>query len=249
MSARLGAPRLHLRTTDSTNVRARSLAAGGARHGTVVTAAQQSAGRGRQGRRWSAPPGQALLVSVVLREWGPLLPLAVAVAVAETAGPSAVVKWPNDVLLDGGKLAGILVEARPQDGWAVVGIGVNVAVDVDALPTELHATAASLGRPAGDVEVVLAELLGALERRLAAPADSLLAAYRARDALTGREISWAAGHGRATGIDDGGRLLVDTADGRVALDAGEVHLEPPAGQAGAGSRSGAAQRGSSSGSP
>jgi BirA family biotin operon repressor/biotin-[acetyl-CoA-carboxylase] ligase len=224
--ARLGAPRLHLRATDSTNLRARTLAGAGARHGTIVTAAEQSAGRGRQGRHWSAPPGQALLLSVVLREWGPLLPLAAAVAVAETAGERARVKWPNDVLLDEGKVAGILIEARPQEGWAIAGVGLNVAVDVGALPPELHATAATLARPPADVERVMVELLAALERWLAEPADALLHAYRARDALAGRDIEWAAGRGRAVGIDDGGRLLVETAEGRVALDAGEVHLAP-----------------------
>jgi BirA family transcriptional regulator, biotin operon repressor / biotin---[acetyl-CoA-carboxylase] ligase len=224
--ARLGAPRLHLRATDSTNLRARTLAGAGARHGTIVTAAEQSAGRGRQGRHWSAPPGQALLLSVVLREWGPLLPLAAAVAVAETAGERARVKWPNDVLLDEGKVAGILIEARPQEGWAIAGVGLNVAVDVGALPPELHATAATLARPPADVERVMVELVAALERWLAEPADALLHAYRARDALAGRDIEWAAGRGRAVGIDDGGRLLVETAEGRVALDAGEVHLAP-----------------------
>lgn len=226
MSARLGAPRLHLRATDSTNLRARTLAGAGARHGTIVTAAEQSAGRGRQGRRWSAPPGQALLLSVVLREWGPLLPLAAAVAVAETAGGRARVKWPNDVLLDEGKVAGILIEARPQEGWAIAGVGLNVAVDVGALPPELHATAATLARPPADVEVVMVELLAALERWLAEPAGALLHAYRARDALAGRDIEWAAGRGRAVGIDDSGRLLVETAEGGVVLDAGEVHLAP-----------------------
>ncbi len=226
MRARLGAPRLHLRATDSTNLRARTLAGAGARHGTIVTAAEQSAGRGRQGRHWSAPPGQALLLSVVLREWGPLLPLAAAVAVADAAGERARVKWPNDVLLDEGKVAGILIEARPQEGWAIAGVGLNVAVDVGALPPELHATAATLARPPADVERVMVELLAALERWLAEPADALLHAYRARDALAGRDIEWAAGRGRAVGIDDGGRLLVETAEGRVALDAGEVHLAP-----------------------
>ena len=222
----LGAPRLHLRATDSTNLRARTLAGAGARHGTIVTAAEQSAGRGRQGRHWSAPPGQALLLSVVLREWGPLLPLAAAVAVAETAGERARIKWPNDVLLDEGKVAGILIEARPQEGWAIAGVGLNVAVDVGALPPELHATAATLARPPADVERVMVELVAALERWLAEPADALLHAYRARDALAGRDIEWVAGRGRAVGIDDGGRLLVETAEGRVALDAGEVHLAP-----------------------
>jgi len=220
----LGQPRLHFRATDSTNARARELAHDGALHGTLVTATEQSAGRGRQGRTWSAPAGQALLMSLILREWHALLPLAVAVAVAETAGEAARIKWPNDVLLGGRKVAGILVEARPQEGWAVIGIGLNVAVDLDALPADLRATAGTLGRLPADLEPTLATLLTTLEGRLTTRELDLLAAYRARDALAGRELRWADGKGRAVGIDDHGRLLVDTRAGRVALDAGEVHL-------------------------
>jgi BirA family transcriptional regulator, biotin operon repressor / biotin---[acetyl-CoA-carboxylase] ligase len=104
----LGRPRLHLRSVGSTNQRARELAAAGAPHGTLVTAAQQTAGRGRQGRRWVAPPGRALLISLVLRRWPRLLPLAAGVAVADECGPDASIKWPNDVLVGGGKVAGIL---------------------------------------------------------------------------------------------------------------------------------------------
>lgn len=220
----IGQPRLHFRRTDSTNARARELARDGAVHGTLVTATEQSAGRGRQGRTWSAPAGQALLMSVVLREWPALLPLAVAVAVAEVAGEQARIKWPNDILLDDVKVAGILVEAQPQPGWAVAGVGLNVAVQVAALPPELHATAGTLGRAPADVEPTLRALLAQLERWLAAPAPELLSAYRARDALAGRTVSWSGGEGRAAGIDEGGRLLVETAEGRTALDAGEVHL-------------------------
>ena len=221
----LGRPRLHLRETSSTNDRARELAGAGAPHGTVVTAAAQSAGRGRQGRTWSAPPGQALLMSLVLRGAHPLLPLAAAVAVADAAGDQAQIKWPNDVLLDGRKVAGILAEGRPQEGWAVLGIGVNVAVRVEDLPVELHETATTLGRSPADVEPFLITLLGCLERALALPPAGLLDAWRARDALRGREISWAGGAGVAAGIDGEGRLVVELpGGGRTTLDAGEVHL-------------------------
>jgi BirA family transcriptional regulator, biotin operon repressor / biotin---[acetyl-CoA-carboxylase] ligase len=221
----LGRPRLHLRETGSTNDRARELAAAGAPHGTLVTAAAQSAGRGRQGRQWSAPAGAALLMSLVLRDAHPLLPLAAAVAVAQTVGDEARIKWPNDVLLGGRKVAGILAEGRPQEGWAVLGIGVNVAIRVEDLPAELHATAATLGRDPADVEPFLADLLAALERTLALAPAEVLDAWRARDALAGREISWSGGRGTAAGIDGEGRLVVELADGgRTALDAGEVHL-------------------------
>jgi BirA family transcriptional regulator, biotin operon repressor / biotin---[acetyl-CoA-carboxylase] ligase len=225
----LGAPRLHLRETTSTNDRARALAAAGAPHGTLVTAAAQTAGRGRQGRTWSAPPGRALLMSLVLRDPRRLLPLAAAVAVAETAGPAARIKWPNDVLLDGRKVAGILAEGRPQEGWAVLGVGLNVAVRPGDLPPELRDTAGTLGLEPGDVEPVLGRLLGALEGALALDDAALLDAWRERDALLGREIAWADGRGRAAGIDAGGRLLVEVeGGGRAALEAGEVHLHPPA---------------------
>jgi BirA family biotin operon repressor/biotin-[acetyl-CoA-carboxylase] ligase len=221
----LGRPRLHLRETGSTNDRARELAAAGAPHGTLVTAGAQTAGRGRQGRAWAAPPGRALLMSLVLREAHPLLPLAAAVGVAEAVGEEARIKWPNDVQLDGRKVAGILAEGRPQEGWAVLGIGVNVAIRVADLPAALHDTAGTLGREPSDVEPFLTELLRSLERSLALPADELLDAWRTRDALAGREITWSAGSGTAAGIDGEGRLVVELQDGgRTALDAGEVHL-------------------------
>jgi BirA family transcriptional regulator, biotin operon repressor / biotin---[acetyl-CoA-carboxylase] ligase len=222
----LGCPRLHLRETTSTNDRGRELAAAGAPHGTVVTAAAQSAGRGRQGRTWTAPPGAALLMSVILREPPALLSLAAAVGVAGALGEQARIKWPNDVLVDGRKVAGILVEGRPQDHWAVVGIGVNVAVEPDQFPSELRDSAGTLGRSRVDVELVLADVLASLDSALALSQDAMLDMWRARDALLGREVRWSGGRGVANGIDDGGRLLVDLpGGGQAALDAGEVHLE------------------------
>jgi BirA family transcriptional regulator, biotin operon repressor / biotin---[acetyl-CoA-carboxylase] ligase len=222
----LGRPRLHLRETGSTNDRARQLAAAGAPHGTLVTAAAQSAGRGRQGRTWSAPPGHALLMSLVLRDAHQLLPLAAAVAVAHAVGEQAAIKWPNDILVDGRKVAGILAEGRPQEGWAVLGIGVNVAVRLEDLPPELHATAATLGRDPSDVEPFLASLLTSLEGSLALAPGELLDLWRSRDALLGRAITWNAGSGTAAGIDGEGRLVVELPDGgRTSLDAGEVHLD------------------------
>ncbi len=212
----IGRPRVHHALTDSTNERAKELAEAGAVHGTLVTADEQSAGRGRQGREWVAPRRSAVLMSVVLRDFDALLPLRAAVAVAETCG-SEEIKWPNDVWLGGRKVAGILVEGRPAEGWAVLGIGVNV-VDVE-FPPELNAVALDDGR---GVSAVLQALLGSLERWLGA--DDVLPAWRQRDALRGRHVSWADGAGSAAGIDDSGALLVDTDDGRVALQAGEVHL-------------------------
>jgi BirA family transcriptional regulator, biotin operon repressor / biotin---[acetyl-CoA-carboxylase] ligase len=225
MTGALGRPRLHLRQTASTNDRARALAAAGAPHGALVTTGLQTAGRGRQGRTWAGPRGGALLLSLLLRDHDPLLPLRAGLAVADLAGDDARVKWPNDVLLDGRKLAGILVEARGQDGWAVLGIGVNVAVDLADLPLDVRDRAATLGRPLGDLEPALDELLRLLERRLAESPDACLTALRTRDALRDRPVRWADGEGIGAGIDDTGALLVRVAGGAlVILDAGEVHL-------------------------
>jgi len=244
---RLGSPRAHFRLTDSTNARARSMASAGAPHGTVVTAVEQSAGRGRQGRTWSAPAGRALLCSIVVREPPRLLPLVAGVAVADVvesavAGvvespvasppassgsgsrPDAAIKWPNDVLAGGLKVAGILVEARLQEGWAVAGIGLNVAVAPEDFPPDLRARAGTLGLEPSAIEPTLGALLRALERWLGADVDSVLDAVRARDALLGREVRWGGQKGVGAGIDGDGRLVVRTDAGEVRLDAGEVHL-------------------------
>jgi BirA family biotin operon repressor/biotin-[acetyl-CoA-carboxylase] ligase len=220
----IGTPHVHHRVTDSTNERAKALAVAGAPHGTLVTADEQTAGRGRQGRVWTAPPGSALLMSVVLRDFDVLLPLAAAVAICDAVEPPCTIKWPNDVWIEGRKLSGILVEGRPQAGWAVLGIGLNVTAE--AFPAELAEIATSL-RLAGvqtSPEAVLGELLPELDDWLDAPAAAILDAWREHDALRGQQIRWHEGEGTAAGIDDGGNLLVDTASGRQTLPAGEVHL-------------------------
>ncbi len=223
----IGLPRVHFRTIDSTNARARELAAAGAPHGTLVTADEQTAGRGRQGRTWLAAPGEALLMSVVLRDVDPIVPLAAAVAVAETVGDAARIKWPNDIWLDRRKVAGILLEGRPQEGWAVLGIGLNVRTR--EFPDELKdiATSLALAGAATTTDEVLAELAPRLDRWVAAPARDVLDAWTARDALRGERIRWSGGEGLAAGVDTEGALLVQRDDGSVAaLDAGEVHLSP-----------------------
>jgi BirA family transcriptional regulator, biotin operon repressor / biotin---[acetyl-CoA-carboxylase] ligase len=234
VSRRFGHPRIHHRLTDSTNARARELAIAGAPSGTVVTANEQNAGRGRQGRTWSAPLGKAVLVSAVVRgltRRDALLPLAVPVAVAEAcdefAGARCGIKWPNDIWIDGRKLSGILLEGRPQDGWAVIGIGLNVGTLRDEFPEELRDSATSLVIESGvdpGVEAVLEAILVALERRLADTPQAIVEAWRERDILHGSRVRWTNGEGIAAGLDESGSLLVDTDSGRVALDAGEVHL-------------------------
>jgi BirA family biotin operon repressor/biotin-[acetyl-CoA-carboxylase] ligase len=221
----LGTPRVHLRRTDSTNERARELAMRGAPHGTLVTAGEQTAGRGRQGRTWSAPAGKALLCSLLLRDPPRLLPLAAGVAVAEVAGDGALIKWPNDVLIDGRKVAGILVEGRPQQHWMVLGIGLNVALRREDFPPELRELAGTLGLDDEAIEPMLGQLLAALERWLAASESDVLEAVRARDALLDRQVRWPGGTGRGAGIDGDGRLVVATEEGQLSLEAGEVHLE------------------------
>jgi BirA family biotin operon repressor/biotin-[acetyl-CoA-carboxylase] ligase len=220
----LGTPRIHHRRLDSTNARARELAQAGAPHGTLVSAVEQTAGRGRQGRSWVGPAGRALLCSLILRDPPRLLPLAAGVAVAEEAGSAARLKWPNDVLLDERKVAGILIEGRLQQGWAVVGIGLNVAVRDADLPPELRGRAGGLGRSPAELEPTLARLLERLERWLAAGPEAVLDAVRARDALRGRHVRWRGGEGEAAGVDADGRLLVAVDGRQVALEAGEVHL-------------------------
>jgi BirA family transcriptional regulator, biotin operon repressor / biotin---[acetyl-CoA-carboxylase] ligase len=220
----IGSPRVHHRLTDSTNERAKELALTRAPHGTLVTADEQTAGRGRQGREWTAPPRSAVLMSVVLRELDEMLPLAAAVAVAEAVPVEAAIKWPNDIWIDGRKVAGILVEGRPQEGWAVLGVGLNVSTE--AFPAELAESATSLYLSGieGDTESVLASILRQLDGWLGAPPARVLEAWRSRDALKGERVRWSGGEGVARGIDDSGALVVETSGGLVTLDAGEVHL-------------------------
>ena len=231
--SRFGHPRIHHRLTDSTNARARELALGGAPDGTIVTASEQSAGRGRQGRTWSAPPGKALLLSAIVRdltERDALLPLAVPVAVAAACdrflGTACGIKWPNDIWVDGRKLSGILLEGRPQEGWTVLGIGLNVRTR--EFPDELReiATSLALAGTITTVDDVLAARIERLERWVEAPVEEVLAAWRERDALLGRQIGWASGEGTAAGVDETGALVVELDGGeRTTLDAGEVHLQ------------------------
>jgi BirA family biotin operon repressor/biotin-[acetyl-CoA-carboxylase] ligase len=231
-----GNPRHHRRSLGSTNDLARELAAAGAPQGTVVTAEEQVAGRGRQGRSWTAPAGKALLYSAIVRPLEqrhlvlPLAaPLAVAEAAEEVADVSCTIKWPNDVWIEGCKCAGVLIEARPQDGWAVIGVGLNVAIEPDEFPEELRETATSLDNGAA-VDDALRALNNSLARWVRAEPQAVLTAFRERDALRGQEVSWADGSGVADGVDERGNLIVEAPDGeRLALGAGEVHLGPPSG--------------------
>jgi BirA family biotin operon repressor/biotin-[acetyl-CoA-carboxylase] ligase len=232
MPSTFGTPHRHFKVTDSTNSRARELAEAGAPGGTVITTREQTAGRGRQGRVWTAPEGKALLYSAILRpldERHLLLPLSVPLAVCAAAealrpGSKGMVKWPNDVWLEGRKLAGILIEAKPQDGWAVIGVGLNLTIAPEEFPADLRQPAISLG---GDItpEEARRELDSQLSRWAYAAEDEVLTEWRRRDGLLGREVSWEDGSGVADGIDDRGNLVVALAGGgSVSLGAGEVQL-------------------------
>jgi BirA family transcriptional regulator, biotin operon repressor / biotin---[acetyl-CoA-carboxylase] ligase len=232
----------------STNTYVRDRARQGAPAGLVAVADHQTAGRGRLDRRWESPPGANLLVSILLRpgcDGGDVHLCAGAVALAgadacrEVAGVEPVLKWPNDLLLDGAKLAGVLAEAEFAGSSltaVVVGIGINVAWPGPAEAggtclDDVGGTAQSVDR-----QVLLGHLLGALAPRLALldEADGrrrVAGEVRRRCATLGQEVQVIlAGEeltGRATAIDDAGHLVVETASGPRAVSAGDVvHLRP-----------------------
>jgi len=249
-----GTPHRHFRVTDSTNTRARELIEAGAGGGTVVTAREQTEGRGRQGRVWTAPEGKALLYSAILRpldERHLLLPISVPLAVCAAAeqlrpGIECQVKWPNDVWLEERKLSGILIEAKPQDGWAVIGVGLNLTIAPREFPADLRHPAVSLygaateprgesrrslpavappGLPPRLLSTAAAALNRHLDHWVFAGDDEILDEWRRRDALRGREISWDDGSGVAAGIDARGNLVVALNGGRrVSLGSGEVQI-------------------------
>jgi BirA family biotin operon repressor/biotin-[acetyl-CoA-carboxylase] ligase len=230
----LGTQRIDLEVTSSTNDEAARLARAGARHGTIVIAERQTAGRGREGRSWSSPPGMGLYLSAVLRPPLPLalvppLTLAVGVAVCDAAigaGAAAALKWPNDTLVGDRKLAGILVEAQSQGGRldaVIVGIGVNLAGE---LPPEVAATAITLEEARGrafvevDRDAFLASLLARLElwvdRYVACGLEAITPEWHARMAhgLVARAtVEGAAVVGQVVGLDGDGALLLRDAGG------------------------------------
>lgn len=237
----------------STNALAAAAVREGAAEGLVVVADHQTAGRGRLDREWSTPPGTALTFSVVLTpapvptERWPWLPLLTGVAVAEgvrrATGVDAGVKWPNDVLVDDRKLAGILVERveGPHGPAAVVGVGLNVGMRADELPTPL---ATSLAIEAGsgdgpDRTVVLREVLRTLEALYLEwrgeggdPARGLHASYLRRCVSIDRDVTvelpdGSAFAGRVTAVDASGALVVTGTDAsgapvRRSFHAGDV---------------------------
>lgn len=234
--------------TGSTNDDARVLARSGAPEGTVVLASRQTAGRGRLGRTWSSPGGGAYLSAVLRPAVAPAdvssLALAVGVGIArglaETGAPDARLKWPNDVLLGGGKVAGVLLEMAAETDrvdWVVVGVGLNVRRG----PGEPHPPGAAFladsvdgARSAATVAAVLDGIAAAYEEWRDGGFPALLAEYERRDALRGMEVAVRDLAGRVVatgtvdGVDDAGRLVLRSADGGVsAVSAGEVTLRDP----------------------
>jgi BirA family transcriptional regulator, biotin operon repressor / biotin---[acetyl-CoA-carboxylase] ligase len=229
--------------TGSTNADLLALAPGGAGEGVLLAAEAQSAGRGRMGRHWVSPPRAALMFSVLLRPagvpaalrgWVPLLTgVAVASALSAQAAIDARLKWPNDVLVNGAKLAGILAE---QSGDAiVVGTGINVSASRDELPGPAATSLTLEGAACTDRDLLLARVLTELEfwylawvgARGDASGCGLRQEYQRRCATLGRQVrvSLPGGTvvtGTASEVDDTGRLVVRSAAESVPVSAGDV---------------------------
>jgi len=227
-----------LPTAGSTN----EIAAAGPRPGRVVVADHQLSGRGRLDRSWTTLAGTSLTFSAVvepsleMRHW-PLLPLAAGMAVVDAlsaVGAGPMLKWPNDVLLESGKVGGILVERIGEPGRAIIGIGINVDLDATELPVPT-ATALSLE----GIRVARSDLLGGVLAALSARLDDLerdpqafVAAYREVCDTVGRQVEahlpgGIRERGEAVGVDDSGRLEIAVGDRVIAMAAGDViHLRP-----------------------
>jgi BirA family biotin operon repressor/biotin-[acetyl-CoA-carboxylase] ligase len=242
--ASVGRPLSVVARTGSTNDDARRAALAGAPHGAAFLADAQTAGRGRGGHVWHSPPGDNLYLSVILRPRIPAsavapIGLALGVAVAQVAerallGAAEVrLKWPNDVLAEGRKLAGLLVEGQLR-GDVVQGLvaGVGLNVHARSFPAEIEGRATSLallGRGEVRREALAAELLYALGVAAARFEASRLAPFAGElarlDWLRGRRVLIGASSGTGAGMDGEGRLLVRGDDGAVrAVVAGEVSV-------------------------
>ncbi len=232
--------------TGSTNADVAAAARSGAPEGIVHLTDQQTAGRGRLERVWSSPAGSGAIVSVLLRPdaipaarwvWLPLLVGLAVDATVHECGVASGLKWPNDVLVDGRKLAGILLERveTPQGAAAVIGVGLNVTLRRDELPVPTATSLALEGATETDRTIVIRSLLRNLEALYRAwsasggdPAGGIRDSYIRRCVTIGSQVKVMLPQdeilvGQATGIDDLGRLLVD---GR-AISAGDVtHVRP-----------------------
>jgi BirA family transcriptional regulator, biotin operon repressor / biotin---[acetyl-CoA-carboxylase] ligase len=235
LKGRLGRPYTYTAACESTQ----HLLADDAREGAVAVTDHQTAGRGRYGRTWEAPPGTALLCSIVLHppeeRHAPELTLVGAIAAAEAVEGatdlSAQIKWPNDVMLNRRKVCGVLGELR--DGAVTLGIGLNVNQTREQLPSEAPTPAASLRTITGQ-KFDRAALLGSLLFRLERIYDEwrhgglveVFVEIGPRDFLRGRQVTVDGTSGVAAGINCDGRLELDVGHGeRVMVEAGEVAYE------------------------
>ena len=232
--------------TGSTNADVVAAARNGASEGTVHTTDAQSSGRGRLDRVWISPPASGVIVSVLLRPdavpaarwvWLPLLAGLAVDATVQEFGVRSELKWPNDVLVDGRKIAGILLERVETDlgAAAVIGVGLNVSLRQDELPVETATSLLLEGATETDRTIVLRTFLRNLERLYRAwsasagdPAGGIREAYVRRCVTVGQQVRVTSPHadaleGLATGIDESGRLLVDD----QAISAGDItHVRP-----------------------
>ena len=226
-----GEPRLDVESCESTQ----QLVDTSLPEGAIVVADHQSAGRGRLGRTWEAPPGTSILCSLLLKppaeRHAPELSLVAGVAVADAierlVGLAVQLKWPNDVMLRRRKVAGCLAEAR--DGAVVLGIGVNVNQTRDQLPPNAGSLRTLTGRE-WDREHLLASLLEDLRDRYSAwregGLDAVYEGLGPRDFLRGRRVSVDGTSGIAAMIDRQGRLAIDVGHGAlIPVESGEVAYE------------------------
>ena len=228
--------------TDSTNSRLLDEARAGAPEGVVLVADHQTAGRGRLGRRWEAPPGSSLLVSVLLRppvpvEHAHLVTMAAGLAASDAceavAGLRPGLKWPNDLVVDDAKLAGLLAESM-VDGDTLRALVVGMGLNVTAAPAEGATSLAAATGDAVDRRPLLDAWLERLDGRLDA-LDEVLADYRPRCATLGRDVrverpAGPALEGTAVDVTDDGHLVVDARGERVAVAVGDVvHVRPSRG--------------------
>ncbi len=244
---RFGRRIIHWEETDSTNVEAVRLAREGAPEGTLAVAERQTRGRGRLGRTWVSPAHVNFYGSLVVRPTlapadAPQLSLATGVAIARALEPLApgrvAIKWPNDCLLDGRKVAGLLTEMSAELDrvhWVVLGIGVNLNAGTRAFPAELRDIATSVRLATGTrvdrvafAASLCAEIEAIYDRLLVRGFASLVDDWQAYSCLSGREVTVdCAGRvvsGQVRGLDDAGRLVMETAAGEERIVAGDVSV-------------------------
>jgi BirA family biotin operon repressor/biotin-[acetyl-CoA-carboxylase] ligase len=231
LAARCGAARLELfDETNSTLDVAHTLAEQGAEAGTVIVADSQRAGRGRQGRAWSSPPGRGVWCAIIERPIDAsaldVLSLRVGLGIAEGldayAGARVGLKWPNDLVLEAGKLGGILVEARWSGttlGWVAIGVGVNVLTPMDVA----FGAGLRTGTARVDVLTAVVHAVRAAAARTGVLTADEVSRYQLRDALRGRRITEPL-DGVVVSVAPNGELLVKTARGAERVRAGSIRL-------------------------